>query len=152
MTTRTTLIFPSVDWFEALAGAMAANEESFRKLGTMDATVGVEIMADEALPERCAFLLRFAVYSCEGVEEFSGSLDNAADFVLSAPYGIWRSMVQNIRENGAADLRHTLNYLHFGPLSLRSVNQLQADLFFRVNGSLQAFFDGAATLDTEFRR
>jgi hypothetical protein len=59
-------------------------------------------------------------------------------------------MVENIGANGEADLRHTLNYLHFGQIELKASDQLQADLFFRVNGSLQAFFDGAAKLETAF--
>lgn len=149
MTVATALRFPSAAWFAALGEHMAADDAHFRKLGTMDAKVGIQVINDDALPKNAGYLLTFETYTLDRVEEVERPESSGADFVLAAPYAVWKEMVDNIRTHGEADLKHTLNYLHFGPLELVAVNQVEADLFFRVNGSLQAFFDGAAVLEPE---
>ena len=56
--------------------------------------------------------------------------------------------------DGAADRHHTLNTLDLTKedgLSKNSTgDQLSADIFFRVNQSLQHFFDSSAKLETIF--
>jgi hypothetical protein len=129
---------------------MNQDEEGYRKLGFIDASVGIEVRMDDALPEDRTFVLTFGAYTCDGVIELP-SLDAAqVDFTLSAPYATWKEMIQIIAENQGADLRHTLNYLHFGRIDLQAADQLRADLFFRINASLQTFFDGAAGIETQF--
>lgn len=150
MTATIAVRFPSVAWFQALAAEMARNEERFRKLGTIDARVGIEMRADDMLAQPCRFALSFETYTCDAVAELGAIDDQPVDFILSAPGAVWFDLVANIRANGEADLKHTLNYLHFGPVELKATNQMEADLFFRVNSSLQAFFDGAAAIETEF--
>ena len=61
-------------------------------------------------------------------------------------------MIENIRQNGEADLSHTLNVLTMPgiPLQLEAPDQLKADLFFRFNQTFQEFFNGAAAVETEF--
>ena len=53
-----------------------------------------------------------------------------------------------------ADLRHTLNTLDLmteGGISKNATgDQFRADIFFRVNQSLQHFFDSSAKLETVF--
>ena len=60
----------------------------------------------------------------------------------------------NTRENDGADLRHTLNTLDLmigGGISDNATgDRLRADIFFRVNQSLQHFFDSSAKLETVF--
>lgn len=148
MTTATTYLFPSARWFEAVGEVARANEETFRKLGFIDAAVGIQVLAGDGLSEDQAFVLRFGAYDLQSVSR-AGTTEGA-DFTLRAPYRAWEEMIRNIRESGGADLRHTLNYLHFGVIDLEASDQLKADLFFRVNGSLQAYFDCAASVPTEF--
>jgi hypothetical protein len=148
MTTALQYRFPSTAWFEGLAANMADDAAHFRKLGTIDARAGI-VMTGTPRGDR-AWVLTFGAYTCDVISEATAAGAAEADFALTAPYTTWREMVENIGANGEADLRHTLNYLHFGQIELKASDQLQADLFFRVNGSLQAFFDGAAKLETAF--
>ena len=75
-----------------------------------------------------------------------------ADFVLTGKSDAWQEMIENIRSNGEADLGHTLNALTLPgvPLKIEAEDQLQEDLFYRYNQTLQEFFNGAAEIETEF--
>jgi hypothetical protein len=150
MVVATTQLFPTVGWFEALLDVMNRDGEAFRKLGFIDARVGIAVLRDGAMPEDRAFMLTFGAYTCDGVVVLPSPEAAEVDFTLSAPYATWKEMIQNIAENQGADLRHTLNHLHFGRIDLQAADQLRADLFFRINASLQRFFDGAAVIETRF--
>ena len=77
-----------------------------------------------------------------------------ADFFLEMTVEQWQDLVTNTRENSGADLSHTLNTLDLtieGGISDNATgDQLRADIFFRVNQSLQHFFDSSAKLETVF--
>ena len=77
-----------------------------------------------------------------------------ADFFLEMTVEQWQDLVTNTRENNGADLSHTLNTLDLmieGGISDNATgDQLRADVFFRVNQSLQHFFDSSARLETVF--
>lgn len=148
MTTATTCPFPSTNWFEAVSDAARRDEETFRKLGFIDTTLGIQVVAGDGAGRDRTFVLRFGAYALDDVREAAST--EGVDFTLRASLAAWEEMIRNIRENGGADLRHTLNYLHFGVIELVADDQLKADLFFRVNGSLQAFFDASANVETEF--
>ncbi len=64
-------------------------------------------------------------------------------------------MLENIEENGAADMDHTLNTLDLehpdGLAQSQSGDQYRQDLFFRYNQTFQYFFDASARVETEFR-
>ena len=76
------------------------------------------------------------------------------DFYLELTEADWRELVENTKANDGADRRHTLNTLDLTKENGLSQNatgdQLRGDIFFRVNESLQHFFDSAAKLDTVF--
>jgi hypothetical protein len=61
-------------------------------------------------------------------------------------------MIENIRDHGEPDLGHTLNRLTMAgtPMKVVASDQLQVDLFYRFNQSIQAFFNEAAGVPTEF--
>ncbi len=61
-------------------------------------------------------------------------------------------MLENIKQNGAADLQHTLNTIDLNtPGSFaRSFDGYRLDAFHRFNQSLQHFFDSSAKIDTQF--
>ncbi len=142
--------FPSTEWFEALGQEMDRDKDTFRKFGWIDTTVAIVIEAGGGLPESRAWLLTFGPYTLDSVKEIVPSAAAGADFSLVAPYSTWKEMVQNIAANDGADLNHTINYLHFGQVELKAADQLKADIFFRVNSSLQAYLDKAACVEADF--
>ncbi len=143
--------FPTVEWFQALESQAAQNVEKFRRLGFCDANVGINVLAGNGLGEDRGFVLRFDGYRCKAVEEV-GEPQKVADFVLEGNFGAWKEMIQNIRANAGPDLKHTLNYLTLpgDPIKIIAADQLKQDLFFRYNGTLQEFFNGAQHVETEF--
>lgn len=142
--------FPSQAWFAALQEKAAARAERYHQLGFAEAAVGVKIEPSNGGAAK-GFVLDFHGYGCRNIVE-SDAPEAEADFVLSGPYPAWKEMIENIRQNGEADLSHTLNVLTMPgvPLKLQADDQLKADLFFRYNSTLQEFFNGAAALETEF--
>jgi hypothetical protein len=142
--------FPSKAWFQALQERAAAKPDRFKKLGFADANVGIVVTADNG-GAPAGFVLEFSGYGCKQIATTAQPGD-VADFVLVGPYGVWKEMIENIRQNGEADLQHTLNVLTLPgvPLKLEAGDQLKADLFFRYNQTLQEFFNGAAEVETEF--
>lgn len=150
MVTATAVQFPSTQWFTALGQAMLADPDTFRKFGWIDTTAAIVMQAGNGLAADRAWLLAFGPYTLDSVAEVAPAEAAKADFALVAPYPTWKEMAQNIAANGGADLKHTINYLHFGQVELKASDQLKADIFFRVNGSLQAYLDKAATVATDF--
>lgn len=145
--------FPTVEWFEALENEAQKNSDRFRHLGFCDATVGVKVLAENGKDKDRSFLLTFEGYSCSSVREVDDA-ERAADFVMEAKFSTWKEMIENIAANKGPDLRHTLNFLALPgtPLKVKSVNQLQDDIFSRFNSTFQEFFNGAQHLKTEFAK
>ena len=143
----TALTFPSVAWFRALQ-ELVNHDEEFRRLGNIDAAMGVKV------GER-VFVITFEGFQCTDVKEGTEYDLIDADFFLEMPVEQWQELVTNTKENGGADLSHTLNTLDLmldGGISDNATgDQLRADVFFRVNQSLQHFFDSSARLDTVFQ-
>ena len=141
-----TLVFPSVNWFQALQQLVNADPE-FRRIGSIDASMAVKVGPK-------IIVIIFEAFEClevkEGTEEDLVDLD----FVLEMSEADWKDLIQNTKENGGADLTHTLNTLDLtkenGLSNNATGDQLRADIFFRVNQSLQHFFDMSAKLDTTF--
>ena len=66
-----------------------------------------------------------------------------------------RKMLENIAENGSADLHHSLNSLDLNksPDSIaHSLNEdgYRLDFFFRYNQTFQYFFDASSRIKTRF--
>lgn len=142
----TALTFPSVEWFQALQELVNSDEE-FRRLGNVDAIMGVKV-GDKV------YVITFEAFECTEVREGTEYDLIDADFFLEMTVEQWRDLVTNTRENNGADLNHTLNTLDLmieGGISDNATgDQLRADIFFRVNQSLQHFFDSSARLNTVF--
>ncbi len=139
-------LFPSVLWFRQLQESVN-NDPEFRRLGNVDAVMGVKV--DDRV-----FIITFEAFECTGVREGTEYDLIDADFFLEMSPEQWRELLTNTRENGGADLSHTLNTLDLmidGGICQNSTgDQLRADIFFRVNQSLQHFFDASAALNTVF--
>ena len=141
-----TLVFPSVEWFQALQQLVNVDPE-FRRLGSIDAAMGVKVGSR-------VFVVVFEAFECTEVRDGSEAALNDLDFYLELSEADWRELVENTKANGGADRRHTLNTLDLtandGLAQNATGDQLRGDIFFRVNESLQYFFDQAAKLKTVF--
>ena len=140
------LVFPSVEWFQGLQELVNGDPE-FRRLGSVDAVMGVSV------GER-VFMITFEAFECVEVKEGTEYDLIDADFFLNMSIDQWQDLIINTKANGGADLTHTLNTLDLmieGGISDNATgDQLRADIFFRVNQSLQHFFDSSAKLETAF--
>lgn len=143
--------FPSVEWFQALSERAAADREEFKRLGYFDANVGVKIDANGAGTK--GYVLEFASYGVRSVKDVADPVP-VSDFTIEGSLDAWTEMVRNIQDHGEPDLDHTLNRLTMAgvPMKVVAKDQLEIDLFYRFNQSLQAFFNEAAALPTEFGR
>jgi len=140
------LIFPTVEWFRALQELVNADPD-FRRLGSIDTTMGVKVGTN-------IYVITFEAFGCSEVRVGTEYDLIDLDFFLEMSEAAWQDLIRNTRENGGADLKHTLNTLDLmsqdGISKNATGDQLRADLFFRVNQSLQHFFDSSAKLDTIF--
>ena len=136
--------FPSVEWFEAVR-EIVNQDEAFRRLGTIDAKVGIKV-GDKI------YELDFEAFECTGVREISEADLRDVDFWLEQSPEQWKEMLENIKQNGAADLQHTLNTLDLNMPEgfAKSYDGYRRDLFYRFNQSLQHFFDASSKIETTF--
>lgn len=143
---QVTATFPSLEWFQAIRD-IVNSDEGYRRIGTCDALVGIKV------PDlRRYYLIAFRGFRCSQVREASEEEVEAADFWLEMPYRRWKEMIENIKENGKADLQHTLSTIDLEDSQgfARSRDGYKRDLFYRFNRSLQYFFDASARIDTRF--
>ena len=136
--------FPSVEWFNALKD-LVNNDPAFRRLGTVDAVVGVKVGAK-------IYELTFEAFECASVREANENALRDMDFWLEQPYDAWKDMISNIKKHGQADLSHTLNTIDLTmPEGLaKAQDGYRRDSFYRFNQSIQDFFDASARIDTKF--
>jgi hypothetical protein len=143
-------IFPSTEWFRALAQRMESDEAAYRALGSVDCTMVVQVDGPRGGD---LYEIVFEGYRVRSVRRLA-CLEEAAPshFVLQASLATWHDMIENIRANGGPDLAHTLNYLTFpdDPMRVTGPDQLEVDAFYRYNESLQRFFNGAADVPTAY--
>ena len=141
-----TLVFPSVEWFQALQQLVNVDPE-FRRLGSIDAAMGVKVGSR-------VFVVIFEAFECIEVRDGSEADLDDLDFYLELSEADWRELVENTKANGGADRRHTLNSLDLtandGLAQNATGAQSRGDICFRVNESLQYFLDQAAKLRTVF--
>jgi hypothetical protein len=137
-------LFPSAEWFQAIAD-IVNRDENYKKLGTCDAQVGVQV------GERM-FEIDFEAFDVTDVKELEATTPRDLDFTLVLPYDQWKEMIENIKQNGHADLSHTLNSIDLASADefARADDYYRRDLFYRFNQSFQHFFDTSSKLDTQF--
>ena len=136
--------FPSVEWFDTIRN-MVNSDEAYRRLGTVDARVGIRV-GDQI------FEVTFEAFECVGAKEISENDLRDLDFWLEQSPDQWREMIENIKRHGSADLTHTLNTIDLSTPEgfARSYDGYRRDAFYRFNQSLQHFFDASAKIDTQF--
>ena len=135
---RVALVMPS--WPEFVISTFAV-----AKLGAVLVPLDPRLTAED---------LRYTLRHSEAVAAITAEDLDDLDFYLELTEAGWRDLVENTKSNGGADRRHTLNTLDLTKENGLSQNatgdQLRADIFFRVNQSLQHFFNLSAQLDTVF--
>ena len=137
-------VFPSVEWFKAVAD-IVNKDENYRKLGTCDAQVGIQV-GDRM------FEIDFEAFEVTDVKELDATTPRDLDFTLVMPYDGWKEMIENIRQNGHAGLTHTLNSIDLASPDefARADDYYRRDKFYRFNQSFQMFFDASARVETQF--
>ena len=137
-------VFPSTEWFQDLAD-LANADPAFRKFGTIDCEMGVEVGP-------AIWKIVFEAFEVTEVAPIDAEAAGQLDFVLSMSPDAWREMVENIAQHGGADLHHTLNTLDLNDPEnfARGKDYHRRDKFYRFNQTLQDFFDGSAKLETTF--
>lgn len=134
--------FPSVDWLTEVA-RLAMQDETYRKFGRVDATVGLKV------GER-VFRLTFDVFDIRDIHEIDANDLRDLDFYLDMDQERWQAMLQSIREHGQAEREFTLNSLDLRLPDGLHQNAIgdgyRADKFFRFNENLQRFFDLSAQI------
>ena len=137
-------VFPSVEWFEAIKNIVNA-DPAFRQVGTVDTVLGVKV-------ENKIYELTFEAFECAKVREAKEDDLRDMDFWLEQPYEQWKDMIENIKQNGAADLSHTLNTIDLSSPEgfARSNDGYRRDAFYRFNQSIQDFFNASSKIDTQF--
>jgi hypothetical protein len=144
--------FPSTGFFQALADRMNEQTEKYRRFGTVDLRLGVRIEADGRLTRDRSYALMFSGYWCDQVAEPERPEAFIADCTIAGPYRAWKEMFENIEALGAADERHTLNYLVNldDPFRIEAQDQFEADKLYRYMYSLQLFLEESARLQVEY--
>ena len=145
--------FPSLSFFEQLVARMASRPEDYRKMGPVDLTLVVRLLHPDGRAE--LYSLAFDGFECIASQPATlADVRTRHAVVIEGEFEHWREMIANIRQHGAADLSHTLNYLTLPDWPFRLVaidddeGQLDIDRFYRYQTNLQAFFDEAGELAT----
>ena len=141
--------FPSVEWFEEVRQVFNS-EDAYQTAGggSCDALVGLKIEGE-------VYMVTFEGFECSSVRQAEEGDLYEADFYLEMSGPEWQEMLENIRDNGAADLDHSLNSidLYKSPDSIaHSLNEdgYRLDFFFRYNQTFQYFFDASSRVETRF--
>jgi hypothetical protein len=139
-------VFPSVEWFKEAADRLNKSD-SFKRLGTCDAEVGVQV--DDQYYE-----VDFEAFEVKDVKQIDAARASQLDFTLTQPYEDWKAMLEDIKANGRATHDYTLN-----SLDLKSEKEFavgkdyhRRDAFYRFNQTFQEYFDGTAKMETTFAR
>ncbi|MGH2633485.1 MAG: hypothetical protein ACRDG3_08750 [Tepidiformaceae bacterium] len=137
-------LFPSVEWFKTAADILNKSD-SFKRLGTCDAEVGVQV--DDHYYE-----LDFEAFEVKDVRQIDSRRADELDFVMVQPYDAWKAMLQDIKKNGRATHNFTLNSLDLQSEKEFAVGKdyNRRDAFYRFNQTFQEYFDNAARFDTTF--
>ncbi|MCL4241124.1 MAG: hypothetical protein KJ048_07195 [Dehalococcoidia bacterium] len=136
--------FPSVEWFKTAADLLNKSD-SFKRLGTCDSEMGVQV-------DNKYYEIDFEAFEVKDVKEIDARRAEELDFVLVQSLDGWKAMLDDIKAHGRATHEYTLN-----SLDLRSAEEFargkdyhRRDAFYRFNQTFQEYFDIAAKMETSF--
>ena len=138
--------FPSVEWLKTAAD-MLNKSDSFKRLGTCDTQMGVQV--DDNYYE-----VDFEAFEVTDVKAIDARRADELDFVLVQPYDAWKAMLLDIKQNGRATHNFTLNSLDLQSEKEFAVGKdyNRRDAFYRFNQTFQEYFDTAARFETTFAK
>ncbi len=138
--------FPSVEWLQTAAD-MLNKSDSFKRLGTCDTQMGVQV--DDNYYE-----VDFEAFEVTDVKAIDARRADELDFVLVQPYDAWKAMLLDIKQNGRATHNFTLNSLDLQSEKEFAVGKdyNRRDAFYRFNQTFQEYFDTAAKFETTFAK
>ena len=138
--------FPSTEWFKTAADVLNKSD-SFKRLGTTDAEMGVQV--DDKFYE-----IDFEAFEVKDVREIDERRASELDFVLVQSYDAWKAMLEDIKKNGRATHDFTLNSLDLQSAEefARGKDYHRRDAFYRFNQTFQEYFDNSAQMETSFAR
>lgn len=138
--------FPSVEWLKTAAD-MLNKSDSFKRLGTCDAQMGVQV--DDNYYE-----VDFEAFEVTDVKTIDARRAEELDFVLVQPYDAWKAMLLDIKQSGRATHNFTLNSLDLQSEKEFAVGKdyNRRDAFYRFNQTFQEYFDTAAKFETSFAK
>jgi hypothetical protein len=149
----TSVPFPSLAWFERLAGYMNTNRARQEQLGYVDCVARFVVSDGGPGATPWSAQVTFEEFAATDVREGSAANAQQVDFSMEASLATWREMIESVcRGRGRPDLDHTLNRLSNmdTPLRVRSDDPLRRDLYFRYNQSLQEFVNACGRFETSF--
>ena len=136
--------FPSVEWLQE-AATLLNKSDSFKRLGTTDCEMGVQV-GDQF------YEVDFEAFEITKVSQIDAARAADLDFTLVQTPDAWQAMLEDIKLNGRATHDFTLN-----SLDLRTTEELargkdyhRRDAFYRFNQTFQEYFDNAAKMETTF--
>jgi len=136
--------FPSVEWFNQAADLLNKSD-SFKRLGTCDSEMGIQVGNDY-------YEIDFEAFEVKPAKVIDAARAEELDFVLVQSPEAWRAMLEDIKANGQATHEFTLN-----SLDLRSTEEFakgkdyhRRDAFYRFNQTFQDYFDMTAQIETTF--
>jgi hypothetical protein len=138
-----------IDLFEALAAEMNARPERFAGLGECDMVATLVMQRDDG--SAFAAEIVFEELGCAGVHTVGPDEVDRGDFKLVGPLAAWEAMFADVRTNGYAVGRQTINSLALlgTDIALRGADPMGVDKFSRFNQTLQEYLDGAARVAAE---
>ena len=136
--------FPSVEWFQQAADLLNKSD-SFKRLGTCDTEMGIQV-------GNRYFELDFEAFELARVKEVDAARMEELDFYLVQSPEAWKAMLDDIKANGIATHEFTLN-----SLDLRSDTEFaigkdynRRDAFYRFNQTFQDYFDFTSKMETTY--
>lgn len=140
--------FPSEEWFSAVR-EVYNSDSSLHTGGGGAADTQAAFKVGDAY-----YLIVFEGLECavtRSVDPAEATAD-ATDFVIEMAPELWRGMVANIQEHGAAHDEFTLNSIDLAQeesIATSPVDdQARQDLFYRLNQNFQDFFDASSRVET----
>ncbi len=136
--------FPSVEWFKTAADLLNKSD-SFKRLGTCDSEMGVQV-------GNRIFEIDFEAFEVTTIKEIDAARAAELDFVLVQSADAWKAMLDDIKANGRATHDYTLNSLDLRSdvEFARGKDYHRRDAFYRFNQTFQEYFDNAAQIPTTF--
>lgn len=133
-------------FYDSLAKEMNAHPERFRVLGDADMVAAIVLRGAGPAGGDAAIRVAFEGLECAGADAIDLAEVGLADYFLDGPLDAWQAMFDDIRANGAATGRQTINSLALigDSIRLRGEDPMGVDKFSRFNQTLQEYLDGAA--------